>query len=285
MTFWDMGLEKVRSMLNNKFMAIQAEQPQVGSVQDIITKKGTPLRIYTPKTNKELPIILYIHGGAWVAGSLETHDNLGRYLCREVQALVVAVGYTIAPEGKFPLALEQCGDALHWIIEHAKEYQGNPARLAVVGDSAGGGMATALCLLERDRKGPKIDFQALINPVVNNTWGGTLQPQGDEFDDERWIAMQYVTDPEEASNPLVSPLYADDLSALPPALIILGEKDMFRQDAQKYADRLTASGIHTNVYIQWGAGHLGGDGGRASTLAQEALDVVAAALRGAFRSQ
>src|ERR1700678_422055 len=186
-SYREMGPDKVRKILNEKFLAIEAEKPDVLKVENITIKnddRTTPLRIYTPSEQKDLPIILFIHGGAWVAGNLDTHDNLARYLCREVQALVVSVGYLNAPEGKFPVPLEQCYDALLWIVNHAQKFNTNPSRLAVVGDSAGGGMAAALCLEDRDRKGPSIDLQVLINPVVDNTWGGTLQPQGDEFDSE-----------------------------------------------------------------------------------------------------
>lgn len=287
-SYWEMGPDRVRKMLNEKFLAIEAEKPIVFKVENItITNEDrtTPLRIYIPNEQKDLPIILYIHGGAWVAGNLDTHDNLARYLCREVQAVVVSVGYLNPPEGKFPVPLEQCYDALLWIVKHAQKFNSNPSRLAVVGDSAGGGMAAALSLLARDRKGPTIDLQVLINPVVDNTWGGTLQPQGDEFDQERWIASQYVADPKETSNPYVSPIFAKDLSHLPPAIVILAEKDMFRKDAQKYADRLRSSGVHTNIYTQFGVGHLAGNGARASKLAQESLDVAVAALRGVFRKK
>lgn len=284
-SYWDMGPEKVRNMLNEKFLAIKAETPDVWNVKNRTIKndnRTTPLRIYTPNERNNLPIILYIHGGAWVAGNLDTHDNLARYLCKEVEALVVSVGYLNAPEGKFPTSLEQCYDALLWIVNHAQEFHTTPARLAVVGDSAGGNMAAALCLLVRDRKGPTIDLQVLINPVIDNTWGGTLQPQGDELDAERWFTTQYVVNPKDASNPYVSLNFAKDLSHLPPALIILAEKDMFRKDAQRYADRLISSGVHTNVYTQSGVGHLAGNGARASRLARESLDVAVAALRGVF---
>lgn len=286
--FWEMGSDKVRKMLNEKFLAIEAETPQVFKVENITIKnddRTTPLRIYTPNEQKNLPIILFIHGGAWVAGNLDTHDNLARYLCKEVQALVVSVGYLNPPEGKFPVPLEQCYDALLWIVDHAQKFNTNSSRLAVVGDSAGGGMAAALCLLARDRKGPEIALQVLINPVVDNTWGGTLQLQGDEFDSERWIAAQYVKNPQDTSNPYVSPIFAKDLSHLPPALIILAEKDMFRKDAQKYADRLIASGVRTNVFTQFGIGHLAGNGARASKLARQSLDAAVAALRKTFGNQ
>lgn len=283
-SFWDMGPEKVRDTFNKKFLSIKAETPEVYKVENI-TNGTTPLRIYIPSDKKDLPVILYIHGGAWIAGTLDTHDNLARYLCRGVQALVVSVGYLNPPEGKFPYPLEQCYDALLWTVKNAQKYNGNPSHLAIVGDSAGGGMAAAITLMDRDRKGPHIDFQVLINPVVNNTWGGKLQPQGDKYDDERWIATQYVKDPQDTFNPYVSPVLEKDLSNLPRGLILLAEKDMFKPDAETYAEHLRSANIPINTYTQWGVGHLGGDGGRASPLAQESLDVAVAALRGEFRRE
>ena len=104
-SFWEMGPDKVRKMLNEKFLAIEAEKPEVLKVENITIKnedRTTPLRIYMPNEQKDLPIILYIHGGAWVAGNLDTHDNLARYLCKGVQALVVSVGYLNAPGREVP---------------------------------------------------------------------------------------------------------------------------------------------------------------------------------------
>lgn len=282
---WDQTPNQVRDRMNRKFLSIDAPTPQVWKVSSVTIKaegRKTPLRIYRPGPEQNLPVILYIHGGAWVAGNLDTHDNLARYLCRGAQAVVISVGYLNAPEGKFPESLEQCYDALLWTMQHAGDFGGNPATLAVVGDSAGGNMAAVLCLLARDRKGPKIDFQALINPVIDNTWGGTLKPQNDEFDTERWYSTQYVKDPEQTQLPYVSPNFARDLTHLPPALVLLAEKDMFRKGAQEYVDLLRKAGVPANVYIQWGVGHLAGNGARASKMSQESLDVAVAGLRGAF---
>jgi acetyl esterase len=287
-SFWEMGPEKVRKMFNDKFMAIKGVKSEVANVTNLTIQndnRSTPLRIYTPNDNKNLPVILYIHGGAWVAGSLDTHDNLARFLCNKVEALVVSVGYLNAPEGKFPESLEQCYDALLWTVKHAQEFHANADHLAVVGDSAGANMAAAVSIMARDRKGPKIDLQLLINPPIDNNWGGTLQPQGDEDDDERFIATQYVKNPQDANNPLVSLNNTKDLKGLPTALIILAEKDMFRKDGQIYADRLKAAGVPTNVYTQWGVGHLAGNGARVSPLARESIDVAVAALRGEFYRQ
>jgi acetyl esterase len=284
-SFWDMKPEEVRKMFNDKAFAIKAETPEVQNVKNITIKQDgrtTPLRIYIPNESENLPIILFIHGGAWIAGNLDTHDNLARYLCRGAQAIVVSVEYLNAPEGKFPLALEQCNDALLWIVQHAQEFHADKSRLAVVGDSAGGNIAAALCLFVRDRKGPAINLQVLINPVIDPNTSGTIQRQGDAHDNERWYTTQYVRNAEDLMNPYVSPLKAKELTNLPPALILLAEKDDFRKDGQKYADRLRDAGIATNTYTQWGVGHLAGNGARASALARESLDVAVAALRGAF---
>lgn len=283
-SYWNTEPHQVRKLINEKIFTINAETPQVKEVKDITIKSGdrtTPLRIYTPDKLENLPIILLIHGGAWVAGNLDTHDNMARYLCREVQALVVSVGYLNAPEGKFPLPLEQCYDALLWTVEHAQEFHANPQHLAVVGDSAGGNMAAVLCLMARDRKGPHIALQVLINPAPDLRMEETAR-QGSALAILHWIATQYVKDPKDLSNPYVSPIVAEDLSKLPPAVIILAENDELRKDGQKYADRLISAGIPTKVYIQPGIGHLAGDGARAATLARPSLDETAAALRESF---
>ena len=195
---------------------------------------------------------------------------------------MVSVGYTPSPEGKFPLPLEQCYDGLLWCTKHAKAYQADSSKLAVVGDSAGGNMAAALCLLARDRNGPHIALQVLINPSPDLTGGGTLQPQGDAKDEMRWFATQYVENPKDVNNPYVSPILANNLKGLPPALIVLGETDDLREDGQKYTDRLRAAGVPTTVYIQYGVGHLAGDGARASKRAQASLNAVVEMLQKTF---
>lgn len=283
---WDMEPQEVRELINQKISFIKAEKPDVQNVADIEIhrcQRITPLRIYTPNESDCLPVILLIHGGGWVAGNLETHDNMARYLCSNAKALVVSVAYLNAPEGKFPLPLEQCYDALHWVIEQAKELKVDVTNLAVVGDSAGGNMAAALCLLSRDRKGPAIKLQVLINPSTDLTGKGTLKRQGDELDTMRWYASQYVADLSDVYNPYVSPLLAKDLTQLPTALIILAEKDDLRECGLLYANRLIEAGVKTNTYTQWNIEHLAGSGARASERAKESLDVVVAALLGSFR--
>lgn len=114
------------------------------------------------------------------------------------------------------------------------------------------------------------------------TGNGTIKPQGDALDPVRWYATQYVVNPNDANNPYVSPVMSKDLSNLPPTLIILAEKDDLRRDGQRYAERLISAGVDTNIYTQWGIGHLAGNAARAATSAKESLDVAIAALRGLF---
>jgi acetyl esterase len=267
-------------------MSITASIPVVFSVTEhniTHSNRNTQIRVYTPAKGDNFPVILLIHGGAWVAGNLDTHDNLARYLCSETKAIVVSVGYQNAPRGKFPVPLEQCYDTLTWITEHAGEFSMEATKITVVGDSAGGNMAAALCLMVRDRGGPKVDLQVLINPAPDLTCNGTLLRQGDSLDILRWQAVQYLSDPNDRNNPYVSPLVAGDLRGLPAAVIILAEFDDLRQAGQKYADRLHAAGVPTQVYCQKGMNHLAGYAAKASLCARESLDVAVAAIRNVFQ--
>lgn len=276
-TLWDMNPQAVREAINKRILSIDAPIPTVYSTEDrIIDAHNTPIRIYRPNEKGDLPIILMIHGGAWVGGNLDTHDNLARVLCSEVEAIVVSVGYLNAPEGKYPLPLEQCYDALLFA-------RGLSSSIAVVGDSAGGNMSAALTLLTRDRKGPQISFQVLINPATDLSCGGSLERTGEDFPDiVRWNAVQYVKDPADANLPYVSPLLATNLENLPPALIILGEEDPFKPFGQQYANRLQEAGIPTQVYCQSGVGHLAGDGARVSERARPSIDAAVQALKKVF---
>ncbi len=266
-SLWERDPSEVREKINQRIMAIEAEAAPVMSALDLEINKSTPIRVYRPSENKQLPAILLIHGGAWIAGNLDTHDNLARYLCSKTGSVVVSVGYLNAPEGKFPLPLEQSYEALLWTVQNV-----NPPSLTVVGDSAGGNLAAALCMMARDRGGPKIDAQVLINPATNLTYG--TERQDDPFDSLRWYTKQYLSDPSDATKAYASPLMAEDLRDLPPALIVLAEYDLQREMGQKYADRLSAAGVPTTVYCQQRSDHLAGHGARASAQARESLDVV-----------
>ena len=126
-----------------------------------------PIRIYIPGTAVGRPVIVYYHGGGWVVGSIETHDNITRYLAKASGDIVVSVGYRLAPEHPFPAAVEDAYTALQWVSRNAGSFGGDPAKLSVAGDSAGGNVAAAVCLKTRDLEGPRIRCQALLYPATN----------------------------------------------------------------------------------------------------------------------
>ena len=279
---FEMDPLEVRDRINQGCMSVEAETTEVFFVENKSVERdgrSTDIRLYYPGKVKEWPLVLMIHGGAWVAGNLDTHDNMARYICHNAKAMVISVGYKNSPEGKFPGILEQCYDALLWTEEFGADY----SPLAVVGDSAGGNMAAALCLLTRDRRGPKIGMQVLINPVTDLRGNGTLEPQGDNLDNLRWNATMYVANPQDVNLPYVSPAIATDLSLLPPAMILVAEYDAHRADGEHYSKLLQAAEVPVNLYCQWGVGHLAGNGARASYDARESLDVAVTALRGYFK--
>lgn len=279
-TFFDMEPHKVREIIDAKIMKQEGITLQVDSVEEYtleVEDRVTPLRIYSPGAEENYPIILFIHGGAWVAGNLDTHDNLARYLCSKTNSTVVSVGYLNSPEGKFPLPMEQCYDALNWAA--AKSVS---APIAVVGDSAGGNMAAALCLMARDRNGPLITYQVLLNPAPDLSCGGTLTYQNDALDIMRLQAKLYAQSEDDLFNPYFSPLQAKDHTRLPPALIVLAEKDDLYADGLAYAEKLLEANVDVKIFTQLNIGHLAGNGARVSKAAKESVDVTCDSLNAIF---
>lgn len=223
----------------------------VGSVEDR-TVPGpagpVPVRVYRPERNGPLPTVVLLHGGGWVIGSIETHDHQARSLCRLTDAVVVSVGYRLAPEAPFPAAVEDSVAALGWADEHIAELGGDPGRLAIAGDSAGGNLAAVVSQLARDTGGPQLVAQLLIYPAVDlchdypsvheNAHGYFL-----EHEDMLWFRDHYVVDPALHTDPRVSPLRHPDLSGLPPAVVVTAEYDPLRDEAETYAARLREAGV------------------------------------------
>ena len=202
-----------------------------------------PLRIYTPDAAAPRPVIVWFHGGGHVIGDLDTYDAVCRDLAAESSAVVVSVDYRLAPEHRYPAAVDDSYAATQWVSENAAELGGDPGRLAVAGESAGGNLAAVVPLVARDRGGPPIAFQALIYPatdltrshpsVEENGEGYLLTAKGME-----WFNDHYLGPDGDPKDPLASPLFADDLSGLPPALVVTAEFDPLRDEGEAYAERL-----------------------------------------------
>jgi acetyl esterase len=210
-----------------------------------------PVRVYTPDAatgaSGPLPILVYYHGGGWVIGSIETHDNTCRALANLTPCIVVSVEYRLAPEFRFPAGLEDCYAATKWVAEHGAELGGDPTRLAVGGDSAGGNLAAAVSLAARDRGGPNIAYQLLIYPVTDSTNDTPSHREmgtgyGLTQDGMVYFWELYVSEPADATNPLAAVLHAD-LHGLPPAMVITAEFDPLRDEGDAYAEKLKAAGV------------------------------------------
>lgn len=214
-----------------------------------------PIRIYTPRrlnAGESLPLVLHYHGAGFVAGDLDTHDAIARYYAKHADAIVIAVDYRLAPEHRFPAAVDDAYASAVWAVDHAREIHGDADRLAVTGDSAGGNLAAVVCQLARERGRPRIAFQALAYPVVDFDMAHSYPSQaefgGGEYflsvRDMDWFRAKYLSDvTSQARDPRASPLLNADLSGLPPALVITAGYDPLRDEGKAYADRLKAAGV------------------------------------------
>ena len=227
---------------------------RVFSTADVSIRDGLTARIYKPSALTGLPVVLYIHGGGWVVGSIATHDNICRRLSNYARAIVVSVGYRLAPEYKFPAALEDVYAALQWVHAESGSFGGDPGRIAVSGDSAGGNLAVAVCLITRDRGGPPVRFQALAYPAVDasNLDRESYRMNGKGYyltksAIERIIPL-YVNKAAEVLDPYVSPLLTKDVRGLPPGLVITAEFDPLLSEGEAYAARLSESGIPCSMH-------------------------------------
>ena len=207
-----------------------------------------PARIYTPEGGGPFPVLVYFHGGGWVVGNIQSHDPTCRALANAAGCIVVSVDYRLAPEHKFPTAAEDAYAATRWVAENARAIGGDPERIAVGGDSAGGNLAAAVCLMARDRGGPALVYQLLIYPVTDyNFTTASYRENGEGYllttKDMVWFWRHYLRDERDGGHPYASPLRAEDLSRLPPALVITAEYDPLRDEGEAYAERLRAAGV------------------------------------------
>lgn len=229
--------------------SIVSAEPVHSVTDHLVRTDATEVRVrsYRPAADDGLPILLWFHGGAFVMGDLGAYDDHCRVLANRSGCIVVAVDYRLAPEHPFPAAAEDAYAATTWAADHAVELGGDPERIAVAGDSAGGNLAAVTCLMARDRRGPAIRFQLLIYPMLDPTFDGASRrdfADGHLFTarDMAWAWEQYVPDPSGRHHPYVSPAHATDLADLPPALIVTAQYDPLRDEGEHYAAALADAG-------------------------------------------
>jgi acetyl esterase len=211
-----------------------------------------PIRVYADSDDSQLPVLVWLHGGGWVFGGLDQDDSPCRRLARESGCAVVSVDYRLAPEAPFPIPLEDCYAATAFVAGHGAEIGVDGTRIAVGGDSVGGNLAAAVCLLARERGGPPISFQLLVCPALDFAFDtGSYTQCANDFrpkrDLMRWFWGHYLASAEDGADPLASPLRADELSGLPPALVITAEYDPLRDEGEAYAARLAEAGVEARA--------------------------------------
>ena len=244
--------DAVKKLLNKKQSKLLPLKPE--KVADVDNRKidgpggKIPIRIYTPAGKGPFPVIVYYHGGGWVIADLDTYDATPRALANSVGAIVVSSHYRQAPEHKFPAAHEDAFAAYEWTLRHAKEFNGNPQRIALVGESAGGNMAAAVSVQARN-KGLQLPLhQVLVYPVTQYHFD---TPSYKENADAKplnlpmmkWFFAQYLNSPPDGQNNLISLVNETNLKGLPPTTIITAQLDPLRSDGKEYADKLEKAGV------------------------------------------
>jgi acetyl esterase len=283
---WELPIGEVRQAFRNLWTpAITGDPVSLSRIEDRSvpnSDREIPIRVYRPEGNQPLPVMLYFHGGGYVKGGIEESDAFCRRLARTSGHVVLSVAYRLAPEQPFPAALDDAYASTMWACHHAADMGGASGPVVVCGESAGGNLAAVTCLLARSDSRVAIRQQVLLQPVLDFTlsFPSMALPSTECLvprDDLAWYYKTYYGD----GNPRdrrVSPVFADDLSGLPPALIIAAEYDTLRDEAKAYSERLQEAGVPTRYVCYSGMVHgflqMGGLVGEA----QSAVDDIARAV-------
>ena len=241
--------EAMRSSENLQLATMQKEP--VEQVEDrtiSLTGRDIPIRIYTPKGQAPFPALVFYHGGGWVVGSIESHDAVCRELANLADCVVISVEYRLAPEHKFPAAVEDSYESLEWVVSHSAELGIDPDRIAVGGDSAGGNLATVACLIAKERNGPRVVHQFLLYPSTGPAADYPSMAENAEGylltrDMMKWFQSHYLQSAEDGINPYLSPILSDNLEGLPPATILTAQYDPLRDVGIAYAEKLQSQGV------------------------------------------
>jgi acetyl esterase len=248
--FWPMTPEEARAV--SALAAWRLPPPKPVAKTEDVTAPGPggeiPLRIYTPEGGGPFPVFVYYHGGGWTIGDIPSHNGISAEIAHAANCQVVSVGYRLAPEHKFPAAPEDCFAATAWVFEHAKAFGGDPRRIAVGGDSAGGNLAAVVCLMARDRRAFRPVLQVLVYPATDHGFNWpSLRENAEGFllsrNDMTWFWDHYLAQPEDALKPYAVPMRAADLRGLPPARILTAQYDPLRDEGEAYARRLRDAGV------------------------------------------
>lgn len=285
----DLSPREARRRLNQLPDLGPREQP-LGRVEDrtvTANDRNVRVRLYARENDAGLPVLVYLHGGGWVTGGLDTSDYRCRRLAERTGCLLIAVDYALAPEDPFPAAVNDASTALEWATTAAARAGGDPSRVAIAGDSSGGNLAAAATLVARDRGRPAPALQVLTCPVLDREFESDSMRAYDEGymldrEDLMWCWRHYLSRDEDADESYASPLRAPTLEGLPPALVITAEADPLRDQGEAYARRLRVAGVPTTLSRYAGMIHSFVDFEGTLEAAARALDETTESLRKAW---
>jgi acetyl esterase/lipase len=253
----------VEGLISTFFSAMPAPDDVKVTEYEAASHDGfqVPLRLYTKDGAAPGPLVVYLHGGGMIMGSVELYDRLVRYLTSTSGVTMLAPDYRLAPEHPDPSPVEDCYAGLKWAAEHAAEHGIDPNRIGVAGDSAGGGLAAGVALLARDRGGPALARQILIYPMLDDR---NTTPRADapgvmlwSYDDNitGWDALLGAKRGGDDVSPYAAPARAESLAGLAPAYVMVGDLDIFRDEDIAYVARMTSSGVPVEFHLVPGAPH------------------------------
>lgn len=247
------SVHEMRAALHNDAARWSSKPISFSNIKDLNIETSSnkiPVRIYTPESGNKLPVVIYSHGGGFIGGSLDDYDNLCRKLSKNSKAVVVSVDYRLAPENPFPAGLNDIYNVLQWVHKNAKVINGDPNRICVAGDSAGGNLSAAVSQLARDKSGPHISCVILIYPSTNiyelntKSWSYFgMDYNLTKENTEKFISL-YAPRPEERKSNYASPLLSMNFKGLPDTLIITAEFDPLRDEGEDYGNRLRNAGVN-----------------------------------------
>ena len=283
------SVAELRAAHDRDALVLSGPGPRLARVGDLVIDGPhgwLPLRAYAPSAEPGLPVVAYLHGGGWTVGSIASFDGVARTLAVASGALVVSIGYRLAPEHTFPVPVDEAVAALNWLAERAETLGGDGARLAVAGDSAGANLAAVAARRLRDEGGPPLRMQALVYPVCDaalDTPSAARFAEGYGFTaaDMRRYWDLYL-DGADGEDPDASPLRAGDLRDLPPAFVATAEADVLRDEGEAYGAALRAAGVRATIRRYPGTVHGFWRWLARSQASRRAVGEVGAALRAAL---
>lgn len=289
--YWEVTIEAARQMIDDEAFMAAGRPLEVGSVTEHYVR-GVRVRHYRPKgaesPETQLPTVVYLHGGGWTLGSLDSHDSTCRWLCNRGEVAVLSVDYRLAPEHPFPAGFDDAYAVVDAAMNSGEVSGVDANRVAVAGDSAGGNLATAVCLRRRDEKLAQPAIQVLIVPVTNLT-----KPRSESYrefstglfltsDQMDWYESQYMRREEDRENSYVSPLLAADVSGIAPAYVAVAGFDPLRDEGEAYARKLAEHGVAVTYRRYAGLVHPFANSTGVWSGARSAMDEIVGAIRSAL---